>query len=206
MPTSSETAASGQRSAAPAWIAALSHSRNFEVRPPFIHALGEAERVEAEAPAAKLHAEASAEAYAAGEAAGRAAALAESEKSNEAHGRLRLSFERFDEAARSALAGELSATVIALCEQVLGDLAIEPDALAARCDRAAARIGEGTAGWTLRLNPEDIAMLGAKFDPPCRIQADQELERGALRLEGSDGAIHDGPAEWRAAIAEAIGK
>jgi flagellar assembly protein FliH len=143
-------------------------------------------------------------AYAEGEAAGRAAAAAEMEAQTAAQRALRLSFRTLDEAAISVLADDLAETVLALCNQVLADCAPDRDALLARCHAAAARIGGAAEQLVLHLHPDDIAMLGEGALGLWRLAPDAGLERGSVTVEGPEGAVSDGPAEWRRAIAAAL--
>lgn len=159
---------------------------------------------EPEAPVADPIAEARARAYAEGEAAGRAAAEAEGEARAARQRMLRLAFRTLDEAARSVLAEDLAATVAGLCEQVLAGAAIDRDGLLARCAAAAQRIGGAAETLALHLHPDDIALIGAAPLPGWRIVPDAELERGAVLIEGPDGSVSDGPADWRRAIAAAV--
>lgn len=143
-------------------------------------------------------------AYAEGEAAGRAAALAEAAQDAARQRALRLAFRQLDEAAMDVLAGELAETVIALCDGVLAAHAADRAALLERCRTAARRIGGAPAGLRLHLHPGDIAALGAEALAEWAVIADSAIEPGALLLEGQDGALRDGPADWRRAIAAAV--
>jgi flagellar assembly protein FliH len=145
-----------------------------------------------------------AQAFADGEAAGRAAALAEAELHAARQRALRLAFRSLDEAASAVLAADLADTVIALCEGVLGAHATDRDALVVRCHEAARRIGGAASGLRLHLHPADIESLGAQALEGWAVIADSAIEPGGLLLEGADGAVRDGPADWRRAIAEAV--
>lgn len=147
---------------------------------------------------------AEARAFAQGEAAGRAAAEAEARQEMARARAMRLNFRALDEAALGVLADELAATVEALCRQVLGDYALDGAALAKRCEAAAARLGSGWAGAVLHLNPDDLAVLPEGALAGWQIAPDPALERGALVIEGPDGAVRDTPADWRRALAEAL--
>ena len=150
------------------------------------------------------HAEALARAYAEGCAAGRAAAEAEGEALGRQQRALRLSFHALDEVALGVLADDLAATVLALCDGVLGEAAREPEGLRQRCEAAGRRIGGAAGALVLHLHPDDIAMIGEGALTDWRVEADAGLERGSLRITGPDGTITDGPAEWRRAIAAAV--
>ncbi|MCL9982508.1 MAG: flagellar assembly protein FliH [Erythrobacter sp.] len=143
-------------------------------------------------------------AYADGEAAGRAAAEAEAARDAARQRSLRLAFRNLDEAARDVLASDLADTVIALCDGVLGARATDRDALLARCVAAAARIGGAASALRLHLHPSDIDAVGAEALTGWAVIADSAIEPGGVLLEGPDGAVRDGPADWRRAIAAAV--
>lgn len=145
-----------------------------------------------------------AEALARGEALGRAAAQAESDQDKQHSKALRLSMREFDQAAIDALASDLAETVIALCSQTIADYAPDPARLKRRCEEAATRLGKAASDHSLHLNPLDIELLDAQTVESWQIVADPAIERGGLHFEGPDGAISDGPVEWRRAIAAAI--
>lgn len=190
------------------WFEALGEGGGFRAGALFAMCNEEAEAPWPEpAPAPDLpdpYEEAIACAFAEGEVAGRKAASAEAARELSHARALRLSFRALDEAALGVLAEELSATVRLLCEQVLGEYAVDPGALAARCEAAAARLGAGWPEAVLHLHPDDAAGLPAGALDGWRIVADPGLERGALVIEGSDGAVRDTPADWRRALAEAV--
>ena len=149
-------------------------------------------------------ADALARAYADGEAAGRMAAEAEAEAAAARQRALRLAFRSLDEAARDALSHDLAETVLALCDAALAGAAIDKDALTARCHAAAKRIGGAAETLTLHLHPDDMATLEPDALGGLQVIADAALERGSVLIEGADGAVSDGPAEWRRAIAAGL--
>lgn len=149
-------------------------------------------------------AEVRAHAYAEGLAAGRAAAEAAGEALRARQRALRLTFRALDEAALQVLAEDLAATVQTLCEGVLGEAALDPQGLRARCEAAARRIGGAPEALVLHMHPEDIALMDEAAPGPMRLVPDASLERGSVVIEGSEGSIADGPAEWRRAIAAAL--
>ncbi|QIQ87132.1 FliH/SctL family protein [Erythrobacter sp.] len=185
--------------AGPGWITALEARGGFRPGAPFA-------RPDPPPPAPTREQElaaALAAARAEGEAAGRAAARAESE-AGEQHARaLRLAFRALDGAAMDALAADLAETVIALCSQAIEGWTPAPETLAERCRAAAQRLGAAPGALALHLHPDDIEAVGGAL-AGWRIEPDPSLERGALRLEGADGTLCDGPEEWRRAIAEAV--
>ncbi len=118
---------------------------------------------------------------------------------------LRLAFRTLDASALDVLSGELAATVLALCGQVLGEHAADPAALAARCHAAAARLGDAPGRFALHLHPLDIAALEDAALAGLEVKGDPGVARGGLRLAGPDSELHDGPEEWLRAIASALG-
>lgn len=189
---------------APGWLALLREPSDFSEALPFAApAAAVPEPVPDPEPEAVAE-DALAQAYAEGEAAGRAAALAEAASEAARQRALRLSFRALDEAAQEVLAADLAETVMALCEGVIGAYAADRAALLARCEAAAARIGGAASALQLHLNPDDIAACGPEALAGWSVIADPTVERGALLIEGADGAVRDGPADWRRAIAAAV--
>lgn len=192
------------RSEAPQWLALVAAPEaRFRAAPPFAGAGSPAPACDAATPPPDPLAEARARAFAEGEAAGRAAAEAEVAARGEHHRALRLAFRALDEAAIGVLAEDLAATVMTLADGVLAEVAIDPAGLAARCRVAAARLGGAAERIALHLHPEDIALLGEAL-AGWAVVPDPALGRGALRIEGPDGSVSDGPEEWRRAIAAAV--
>jgi flagellar assembly protein FliH len=148
--------------------------------------------------------EARAQAFAEGADEGRAQTEAHAAATLAAHGLLSLAFERLDREMEEDLRLALRETVSLLCESVLAPLALDPDALLARIDKAIAMLSRSYDERTIRLNPEDIALLSDKFRADWQVQPDTSLPRGTLRVESTEGGVEDGPATWRRAIAEAL--
>ena len=88
---------------------------------------------------------------------------------------------------------------------MLAPLAIDEQALLARIDKAVAMLSRNYDERTLRLNPDDMALLSEKLRAEWSAQADPSLPRGTLRVESTEGGIEDGPETWRRAIADALG-
>lgn len=195
--------------AQPGWMAMLAEPQAFRealpfaqrpetANPPALHPVPESD------PDPEPGADALAEAYAQGEAAGRAAAEADAAAEAARQRTLRLAFRALDEAALAALSQDLAETVITLCNGALAGAALDGDALLARCHAAAQRIGGAAAALRLHLHPDDIALIGAEALAGWAVVPDPTLERGGVLIEGADGAISDGPADWRRAIAAAV--
>ncbi|MDE2301098.1 MAG: hypothetical protein KGK11_00895 [Sphingomonadales bacterium] len=148
-------------------------------------------------------------AHAAGFAEGMAAARAEAEaqaaRAEAGRETLRLGFSRLDAALTETLRQRLATAVTALCEATLAPLALDPEALARRVERAAALFQRADDERVIRLNPEDLTLVGKLLPEGWHFVADPALQRGALRVETVHGGAEDGPDQWRQALAEAIG-
>lgn len=148
-------------------------------------------------------------AYARGFAEGRSAAEREAQEALRAQAEqlrsLRLAFRTLDQGARATLAQDLQITVIALCEQVVQDYALDEAALLIRCKTAAARLGDAPGKLTLALHPETLAQLDPDALAGWQVTSDPTLDLGALRLTGPEGAVRDQPADWMRTIREALG-
>lgn len=150
-------------------------------------------------------ADAWAEGYAAGLAEAQAEAALRRTAEEEARQRVELALARLDNAQQEALRQRLVETVTALCNAALAPLAIDPAALAERAARAATMLARADDAAVLRLHPADLALIAKRLPPGVATEPDPGLERGNLRLEGQTGGIEDGPAQWRRALAEALG-
>ena len=151
-----------------------------------------------------------AHAFAQGYEQGRAEAAAEAEAQARidaaARGTIELSLARLDGELAEQLRQRLYATVEALCEGALAPLALNPDALTRRVERAAAMLARADDERMLRLHPDDLELVAERLPPGLSVEPDPTLERGALRIEGNAGGVEDGPDRWRQAIAEALGE
>ena len=151
-----------------------------------------------------------AEALARGREEGRAEAMREAAaqraEEDAAREAITLAFARFDEESGQALRERLRETVIALCEDAVLPLALDIEGLQRRVEAAAALLQRKTDERVIRLNPSDHALVLPLIDPTLTLVPDPAIERGALRIDTEDGGVEDGPAQWREAIAEALGQ
>lgn len=145
-----------------------------------------------------------AEGHAAGLAEARAEAEAEAIAADAARERLSFSFARLDAELAEQLRLKLHQTVIALSEATLQPLALDAGALARRVERAVAMFVRADDERVIRLHPDDAALVAATLPPDWQFIPDPTLERGALRIETASGGVEDGPAQWHAAITEAL--
>ena len=74
-----------------------------------------------------------------------------------------------------------------------------------RIERAVALLRRRQDESRVRLHPEDLALVAGRLPEGLMLEADPTLERGALRVETADGGVEDGPSQWRAILAEALG-
>jgi flagellar assembly protein FliH len=187
----------------PRWIAALGSGGGFREQAIAPRADGiEEDCVEAD-PQSEHGAE-----LAAAYARGQADALAEmaqrrgaDEAANEA---LALAFARLDAAARSALSERLAEAVAGLCEHMIEPAMVDRAAIARRCAALAEAMGDVAGQCSLHLHPDDVPLLSADTRRDWAICPDPSLQRGTLLLEHADGAVADGPEEWRRLIAAAL--
>ena len=145
-----------------------------------------------------------AEGYARGAEDARAEAEARMAAEAEARTALEFAFTRFDADMAETLRQRLQDTVMALCEATLVPYAHDAAALAARVERAVAMLARADDDRTIRLHPDDWALIGKQLPKDWKISPDPSLERGALRVETQNGGVEDGPAQWRRALAEAF--
>lgn len=118
--------------------------------------------------------------------------------------KLTFSFARLDAELAEALRHKLLETVIALCESALEPMKLDTDALARRVEKAVAMFVRADDERVIRLHPDDLDLVAGKLPADWQFHADPSLERGALRVETATGGAEDGPAQWRAAITEAL--
>lgn len=86
----------------------------------------------------------------------------------------------------------LSATVVRLVEQIVGEVEIDIERLVERCDTVAAFIEEEEGKGALHLHPDDVALVDG-HPVAVRLVADPAMKRGCVRLETAEGWVEDGP-------------
>jgi flagellar assembly protein FliH len=105
---------------------------------------------------------------------------------------------------RDSLAARLRQTVLHLVAQMVGETGIAADRLAARVDAATQLLADQSEPASVKLHPDDLALLDGRIPARLTAVADPALERGAFRIETRHGAIEDGPGAWLAQLAAAI--
>ncbi|MBO9516531.1 MAG: hypothetical protein J7493_00540 [Porphyrobacter sp.] len=175
----------------------------FSRDPRFSVLFGEAPVVPGKAPPDPV-----AEAYERGLREGAAAAAVEAERLDHereaARQKIELAFALFDQRSATDLAERLRQTVHALCEAAVIPLAIDPDGLAKRTEKAVSMLQRAQDEKLVLLNPEDFDLVRQRLPKDFKVQADPSVERGGLRIETADGGIEDGPAHWRRMLTEAF--
>lgn len=151
-------------------------------------------------PLARAHAEGFAE----GAAQARAEAQAGYEAEAAAREALALAFMRLDHDLAEQLRQRLRDTVALLCEAALAPMALDEAALLRRIEQSVALFARADDERVIRLNPEDMRLVSPRLAKDWQVVPDAALARGALRVEAANGGVEDGPAQWRAAIAEAF--
>ena len=110
----------------------------------------------------------------------------------DARARLAEALDLLAPAPSGMLSTMLSATVVRLVEQIVGEVEIDLERLIDRCDTVAAFIESNQDKSALHLHPDDVALLeGETIGVP--MVADKSMQRGSVRLETADGWVEDGP-------------
>lgn len=150
-----------------------------------------------------------AEAFQAGMAEGRRlaeeAAQVRFEETASAERAIELAFARFDSESARLLQERLRGSVVAICQAMAGEIALDAERLCARVDTAVGMLRRKHDERVVRLHPDDIELVRGRVDPTLRLEPDATLRRGQLRVEGEEGGVEDGAEQWRAALAEALG-
>ncbi|HKR17466.1 FliH/SctL family protein [Rhizorhapis sp.] len=133
-----------------------------------------------------------ADAFAQGFEEGVKAARAELEADRAAHLRLALALEQLQPQSSGALSALLSTAVLRLVRQIAGEVEVDADLLEKRCLAIAECIEEEVGQPALYLHPGDVELMASR-NLPVRLLPDEEMLRGSVRLETSDGWVEDGP-------------
>jgi flagellar assembly protein FliH len=110
----------------------------------------------------------------------------------EARDRLTRAVEQLAPAQNGALSSMLSAAVMRLVGQIVGEVPVDADLLRSRCATVAGFIEAEQGRNSLHVHPDDIALLDG-CDLGVALVADEGMSRGSIRLDTSDGWIEDGP-------------
>lgn len=106
--------------------------------------------------------------------------------------RLADALEQLAPASSGTLSTILSAAVIRLVGQIVGEVEIDGELLLERCHTVAAFIEDTDTKQALHVHPEDLPLIsGSEIGVP--VVADAGLRRGSVRLDTADGWIEDGP-------------
>lgn len=111
---------------------------------------------------------------------------------DDARGKLAQALEQLVPATNGVLSSLLSAAVLRLVTQIVGESQVNADLLAERVAAVAAFIEDGQSRSSLHVNPDDMPLLeGREFGFP--LTPDADVARGGVRLATADGWIEDGP-------------
>ncbi len=114
------------------------------------------------------------------------------------------SLTRLDEQQAAHLADRLRDTVVALCDTIIEEAAIDEAALTRRIALALAMLRRAEDDRILRIHPDDAGLIAKWVPDDLTIVPDPAIERGTIRVEMSVGGVETGPRQWREAIASAV--
>ena len=135
-----------------------------------------------------------AEGYAAGHEAALTEAQAQAAAQDAARHRLDSALRTMEAAQVDALEQRLRQTVLALCDSVLGDVAIDPAALETRVRRAAQMLPRAEDARVIRLHPEDLALIGHSSPPSMSLRGSRDCSGKPAGL--SSDARSGGAPRW----------
>ena len=98
----------------------------------------------------------------------------------------------------------IAQTVDGLVRRTVGEVEIDAALLLERSRRAAALVAVADGARTLRLHPEDLALLDPAALPVAAI-GDPGMSRGSLRIEDSAGWVEDGVSVHLDGLREQLG-
>lgn len=105
---------------------------------------------------------------------------------------LAAALEHLAPAPSGTLATMLSAAVIRLVGQIVGDVELDTATLMERCQSVAAFIDQSEGKNALHLHPDDMPLVESA-DLDVALVADPGMKRGCVRLDTADGWVEDGP-------------
>lgn len=105
---------------------------------------------------------------------------------------------------REALAEQLRQTVLLLVRQMMGELAVPAERLAARISAASGMIAEAAEQQILRLHPGDLPLVQPHLPATLPAVADAAIAPGHFTLESAATLVEDGPDHWLRQLSEAI--
>ena len=105
---------------------------------------------------------------------------------------------------RETLARQLRQTVLYLVTQLVGEVGIAPDRLAARIAAATDMLSDQAEAAMLRVHPQDVALLDGKLPASVFAVGDAAVARGSFVLESASTIVEDGPELWLEQLGHAI--
>lgn len=109
-----------------------------------------------------------------------------------------------DRLDRERMARQLRQTVVFLVTKLVGEIGVAPDLLAGRIDAAAELLADSAESATLRVHPDDAALLEGKLPKSVFAVGDAGVARGGFVLESASTIVEDSPDLWLEQLAQAI--
>ena len=106
--------------------------------------------------------------------------------------RLVIALEQLSPVPDGTLATMLSASVVRLVKQIVGEVAIDEALLSERCRAVASFVEDSDPKSALHVNPDDIHLIPADHIA-VPVVPDANMRRGSVRLDTAEGWIEDGP-------------
>jgi flagellar assembly protein FliH len=110
----------------------------------------------------------------------------------DAQDRLARALEQLSPAQSGELSTMLSAAVLRLVTQIVGNAPVDEELLRARVEAVAGFIDTERGRHGLYVHPDDLALLDG-CELAVQLMPDAKLTRGSVRLDTSEGWIEDGP-------------
>jgi flagellar assembly protein FliH len=105
---------------------------------------------------------------------------------------------------RETLARQLRQTVLYLVTQLVGEVGIAPDRLAARIAAATDMLSDQAEAAMLRVHPQDVTLLDGRLPASVFAVGDAAVARGSFVLETASTIVEDGPELWLEQLGHAI--
>lgn len=105
---------------------------------------------------------------------------------------------------RERFARQLRQTVLHLVGQLVGEVGVSGDRLAARIASAADLLADSAESALVRLNPDDMPLIEGRLPKAVFAAGDANVARGSFVLESASTLVEDGPAQWIEQLTQTI--
>lgn len=105
---------------------------------------------------------------------------------------------------RERIARQFRATIMMLVTRLVGEAGIDGELLGKRVEAAVDMLADSAESAVLRLNPDDMALVGGHLPQTLFPTADPAVERGGFVLESASTIVEDSPEQWLTQLAQAI--